>query len=578
MRGARQTVMAAIGGLALAVTLAVNAKGAEPLHTVDGRHAIAKIELVAVYFVPRDRTPLPDWRERVSYYCRRIEQFHQREFDGRSVLHATVYPEPLISEKDSSELRSGDRDSIFFQTMGETARRLGFGPCKSGAFPILLVLSDINWRELDDFTRLRAMDGRFEGQILDGRHFPGAESGGARATYVADPGFGWGLVSGDGWRVPYSGCDAVVYHEGVGHAIGLPHPESQNGSVMSLAQYQFWLSQSWIDDDQKRQLGWTPPEKPVPRTDLYSTFTAIPEPLVPAPGEPVALRCVWPDEAQVKHFRVATQTALFGPWLDVPQSPGEQPPATVALGTFDRPTSVSYRVEAALENGQSVELWGYFQVRSAPDAAPAAIGSPSDPGGPPPARWEETVDLLALVDPSRDWKKGEWTREAGRLTSGKQFGARIEIPYCPPEEYVMTAVVEPLDAPHGLILGQRSGENRFLALIHYPADDRAASALENVDGRNVASGGTTFRGPLLETGRVSTIVCTVRTARVTVTCDSRPVIDWSGDRARLSLSDYWQTPDARALFVGAYDCRLRFHRLTLTPVSGQGTNRRASPQ
>jgi hypothetical protein len=39
---------------------------------------------------------------------------------------------------------------------------------------------------------------------------------------------------------------------------------------------------------------------------------------------------------------------------------------------------------------------------------------------------------------------------------------------------------------------------------------------------------------------------------------------------RLSLSDYWQTPDRRALFIGVYDCRYRFHRVTLEPISGEG--------
>jgi hypothetical protein len=58
----------------------------------------------------------------------------------------------------------------------------------------------------------------------------------------------------------------------------------------------------------------------------------------------------------------------------------------------------------------------------------------------------------------------------------------------------------------------------------------------------------------------------VRNDRVTVTCDGRTLIDWHGDASRLSLSDYWQTPHNR-LFLGAYDCRYRFHRVTLTEIS-----------
>ena len=45
---------------------------------------------------------------------------------------------------------------------------------------------------------------------------------------------------------------------------------------------------------------------------------------------------------------------------------------------------------------------------------------------------------------------------------------------------------------------------------------------------------------------------------------------WLGDSSRLSLSDYWKTPTEIALFVGAYDCRYRFHRISITPISGEG--------
>jgi hypothetical protein len=52
--------------------------------------------------------------------------------------------------------------------------------------------------------------------------------------------------------------------------------------------------------------------------------------------------------------------------------------------------------------------------------------------------------------------------------------------------------------------------------------------------------------------------------------DGNLIINWSGDRARLSLSDYWKTPNDKALFLGTYDCRYRFHRITLEPISGEG--------
>lgn len=561
----------------LAAMLATDLPASESLRTYDGKHDISHIRVTVVYFVPRDRTPLPDWEDRVAYFCRKIERFHERELQGQSSLKTITHPRPFISDKDCAALRNGDRDFIFFLTLREVEAALPESMDKDDAYPILLVLSDINWRELEDFHRIRIAEGQpqFEGQIIGNRHFPGAASGGARSLYWPNRGVGWGLVSADGWRVPYSGSDAVVYHEGVGHPIGLPHPEPGNGSVMSLAQYRFWLNQSWIDEAQKKKLGWKPANDGDGKKDgLFSTFTAIPDPLVPTPGQEVSLRMAWPAEARVKQLNVRLQTALFGPWYEVPTEAAGPAPERVSLGTFDRPTPVSYRVDAVLEGGQEVELWGYFQIRRAPEVMPLPPSSTTirpHPRAANPVRWDETVDLLSLVNPRRDRVSGDWEMHDGRLESSKQYGARIEIPYQPPREYVMTVIAEPLDDPNGLIIGQRSGDRRFLTLFNFVREGQPpASALENIDGLNVERNATTVRAKLLEKNRPSAIVCTVRENSVTVTCDGRSLIDWRGDASRLSLSDYWQTPNRNTLFLGAYDCRYRFHRVSLAPISGEG--------
>ena len=343
------------------------------MKTWDGKHAIDRIDVTVVYFVPKDRTPLSDWQQRVDYFRRRLELFHRREFEGQSTLTTSRQDEPLVSELTSAELREGDANAIFFRTLRETDRRLKFAQGERDAFPILLVLSEINWRLLDDFYRLHPKDGRlvFEGNYSRNEHFPGATSGGARATYLARRGVGWGLVSADGWRVPYRGTDCVVYHEGCGHTVGLPHPEPGNKSVMSLGQYHGWISESWLDKDQKVRLGWEPnPQPDDPQLELFSRFRALPAPRVPKPDEPVRLQLDWPAETKVTSLRVRIQTAVRGPWVDVAQSWEGDTPQTATVGTFDRPTPVSYRVDATVQGGASIELWGYFQVRSDPRTNP----------------------------------------------------------------------------------------------------------------------------------------------------------------------------------------------------------------
>ncbi len=341
-------------------------------HTFDGKYPIDTINLDVVYLVPKDRIPLVDWRERVDYFLKRIEAFHRRESAGKSRLLIQTHAEPLIVGKTSQEIRGTDPNQTFDHSMIEARSALKW-PRRGDGFPILLVLSDINWREMDDFHRTREINGlpTFEGSIGEqGRHFPGAESGGARATYHADEGLGMGLVSADGWRVPYSGSDCVVYHEGIGHPIGLPHPEPADDSVMGTGQYRYWINQTWVTASQKKALGWlvgtkeepgAPPSRQSTK-DLFSAFTAIPRPIVPAPDESVSLGFTWPPDAKLREIKIRVQTELRGPWQSIPIQADVKPPASLLIGSFDRPTPVSYRVDVVLEDGQTAELWGYFQV------------------------------------------------------------------------------------------------------------------------------------------------------------------------------------------------------------------------
>ena len=563
-----------------------SAQAAE-LKTWDGRHSISNIAVTVAYFVPRDRQPLPDWHDRVRYFAKRIEQFHAREFQGQSTLKANVLNKPFKSARTTEQLRAGDANFIFFQTLKEVDQELQFGRDKVGAFPILLVLSEINWRPLDDFFRVSPQDGqlKFEGQIIKGRHFPGARSGGSRATYLKDRGVGWGLVSADGWRVPYCGTDCVIYHEGVGHPIGLPHPEPQNDTVMSLAQYRGWLSESFVDESQKKRLGWNQPDQKFDRsTDLFSSFTAIPAPLTPKPDEPVILKLTWPQNSDVSTVRVRLQTELSGPWVEAASPTANETTIAatqeITLGAFDRPTPVSYRIDATLKNGEAVELWGYFQVRETADTSllpriETADVSPEKHVDRNLAQRTESIDLLPMIDVDKNAVSGKWVKAVGFLESPKQFGARIEIPFEPPAEYELTVVATPLDEPNGLLLGQLMSGHRFVTLVnHNVRQDKPASALENVDGKNVRDNSTAIMAELLKKDRPSQIIVTVRDGSVVVRCDGRTIVDWQGKPEQLSLGDYWKTPNANALFLGAYDCRYRFSRVSLVPLSGEGKSLR----
>lgn len=551
------------------------------LKTWDGRYPIDQIEVTMVYFVPKDRKPISDWKERLDYYAKRIEQFHQREFQGQSQLTVKVREEVFSSKFSTEQLRVGDANQIYFKTMEEVDRGLKFGRSEGDTFPILLVMSEINWRPLDDFFRVRPKNGKleFEGNYNNGRHFPGAESGGARAVYWDNVGKGWGLVSADGWRVPYSGSDCVVYHEGVGHTIGLPHTDDANPSVMSLGQYYGWINESYVDVTQKRKLGWKPQEQD--NNTLFSKFTAIPSPAVPKPAEKTELRCTWPEGATLTSVVVEIQSRLDAPWVVVKEYAEAElvsgPPASIDLGTFDRPTPISYRLRVTAKDQPQVELYGYFQVRKSESEFPLpqletsfdlpAVAAPlsargSNPATVPASRFGKEVDVLSQLPKELVAVSGDWSWNSEKLESPKAFGARLELPVEVPTEYQVVYIVEPLDEPNGLTLGQLSSGNRFLVLLNYRVEQSNLSALENVNEQNVGNA-TTVDRPLFAKNRLSQVVCTVRKDGVSVEVDGQAVIDWKGESKELSLSEYWQTPNSNRLFIGAYDCRYRIHRITL---------------
>lgn len=543
------------------------------MRTWDGQYSIESIEVSLVYFVPADRTPLPDWKERLRYFADRMEMFHGREFSGQSTLSATVGDAVFISNQTTQQLRQGDANSIFFRTLREVDERSGFAREESDSFRILLVLCEINWRPLDDFWRLKPGEGQpvFEGQFINGQHFPGAESGGSRATYLRDRGVGWGLVSADGWRVPYRGSDCVIYHEGCGHTVGLPHPEPVDESVMGLAQYRGWIHESFLNREQKLKLGWDPTKiasRTTPKQHLFDTLSVEMEPEVPEPGQAAILIASWDAAAQVSEAEVEIQTSLRGPWVALGARMEGETGFTTELPALNRAAPVSWRLRMKTADDGTSEVWGYYQVRETRDAVPVPVAGELVPntGAGRNFRVQATGSKRDLIPTPAAlnalWKTGNWEAAGRGVVSPRQFGARLQIPVEYPREYRVVAVIEPLDSPNGFLLGLRSGGQRFAALFSYQTPDGLLSAIENIDGRNVGNE-STYRGDLFEVGALSVIVVDVLQDRVRTSVDGETISDWVGRSGRLSLSEYWSTPDPNSLFLGAYDCRYRIHKLTV---------------
>ena len=161
---------------------------------------------------------------------------------------------------------------------------------------------------------------------------------------------------------------------------------------------------------------------------------------------------------------------------------------------------------------------------------------------------QEAVNLLEKIDPARDTIQGTWKLEGTRLiTSGNgRSHCVLTIPYSPPGEYRLTAVIERSDETKpfgfGLVVGSKACIVRF---------EKAVCGILYIDGQDSLHNETTFRGQSFREGQPYTIECAVRKAgadnmKVTVQVDGKKIIDWTGTPSRLSL----MTPKGPHIVVG----------------------------
>lgn len=340
------------------------------LHTVGGGHDISRIQLLGVYYLPPGRLPMPDWRERLAYYLSRAAKFHERELAGQSRIAWKIHATPFVP---ATPPRSKDVNDWFWRIAGDVRRKVAV-PAPTHGFPIVLIFADTNFCPgYDDWNRTcnpkkcicKPHGNSCQGHVTNtGEERPGTSCGGSRAVYAKSLHIGIGVISGDGWRVPAKGSDCVAYHEGIGHTIGLPHPDPINDTVMGLAQYRTSLNNAILDDAQKRLLGWAP--VPIERTDLFSTFSTDHAPLAPVVGEAVVIAATFAAGRVPASVSAQYQTWL-GEWTTLP-APRRVPTPRGArlewtLPRFDESCFVSYRIFAENSPAEREQQWSLFRVR-----------------------------------------------------------------------------------------------------------------------------------------------------------------------------------------------------------------------
>ena len=202
---------------------------------------------------------------------------------------------------------------------------------------------------------------------------------------------------------------------------------------------------------------------------------------------------------------------------------------------------------------------------------------------PPVTKLGADGNLLALIDPVRDSRKGQWTKNADGLVTPVFPGPCLAVPIVPPERYVITADVERRKGDHELSLGlvvsghpcnvsiDASGSQTGLELL----DDKEFQDKVNFTRQE-------FPRPLLPQGKRVKVRCFVLPDTVFVTVDDKEVVKWHGDARRLSLKQNLFLPpnysevDRSQLWLGEWESEFLIRELTLKPLSDEEAARVAT--
>lgn len=180
-----------------------------------------------------------------------------------------------------------------------------------------------------------------------------------------------------------------------------------------------------------------------------------------------------------------------------------------------------------------------------------------------------SVDLLAKIDPSHDSVAGDWSIEKTGLRSPPEKWARLQFPCRAPAEYDLRLVVTRLDKTDALILGAIVDGRQCQIVLD--GNGGRGSWIEVKEGAHgiTPNGVTYFEGPVFANGRPSEVLVAARKNRLEVRIDGFQVLVWRGPQGKLFIGENWDVPDARALFIGAWQSVFSIGSIELASVTGE---------
>ncbi len=189
-------------------------------------------------------------------------------------------------------------------------------------------------------------------------------------------------------------------------------------------------------------------------------------------------------------------------------------------------------------------------------------------GPQPTAPSPASIDLLAIVDPSRQALKGTWKKENGALFSPANQHGSLELPVEAMAPYRIDLIAERKQGTSNLVLFLPiAGHDVKLA---FESGSTKTTGLDAIDGialpKQPAS--QRYEQPIFHAGQPTTIAVEVTPTSIRAVCDGVTVVDWQGKSESLSVTKakiLVHVPGR--LILGTYDSQFEISKLTYTSLA-----------
>ena len=144
-------------------------------------------------------------------------------------------------------------------------------------------------------------------------------------------------------------------------------------------------------------------------------------------------------------------------------------------------------------------------------AARAAITGPVD-----------VLKLFNLKEPGI--VKGDWQLDNGALVSPVEAFSRIAAKFTPPEEYLVTLVIERIGGNNDFVVGLSLSDKQFA--VDLDAFESTICGIDSIGGKRCGENVTRQKGRQVLTNKPTTVTIAVRKTEISVAANSRKLFAW----------------------------------------------------